>query len=159
MKPVTHARPSASAQDGGHRGSTDAPARRVFLRSREVPGLLVGVLLADAVSQRRVLGARRGGRVGAVLGLAALWVASPGWSAAAGLAVLHIAITLGLGLADRATSIRAYQRLRLSLWAGVSPLLLASTLRLVWPDSVLPALLGLVVAQLILYRGLRRGLA
>lgn len=155
MGPVQRAERSASARDSaGHEG-TSAPARRVFLRWRELPRLLLGVLRGDAVAQRRVLGARRGGRLGLLLALAALLLVAPGWLAATGLAALHVALTLACGLAAKARGLGVRQRLRLSLWAATPALLIAAPLRLAVPDSLVPALLSLAAAQLILIRGLR----
>ncbi len=156
MEPVQRDEPASSARDTSGRQGKQASPRRVFLSPREIPGLLAGVLRGDATAQRRVLGARKGGRFGVVLGLAALVLVSPGWLAGAALAALHVALTLGVGFASGRSPVRAHQRLRLSLWAGTPPLLLAAPLRLAWPESVLPALLGLIAAQLILDRSLRR---
>ena len=156
MESVTRSEPPATGEDPGRQAQTARPRRRVFLRLREIPLLLVGVLRADAAASRRVLGARRGGRIGVLLSLAALRLAAPGWPATAALAALHLAATLASGLLGRPGGLRSYQRLRLSLWTGTSALLLLAPLRLVWPDSTLPALIGLVAAQLILERGVRR---
>ena len=46
--------------------STDT-ARRVFLAPNEVPGLMLGALLGESVAFRRILGARRAGRIGLAL--------------------------------------------------------------------------------------------
>ena len=158
MEGVGRSDPSVSAGDKGSQPQKGPPARRVFLRAAEVPGLLLGVCRADPVAQRRVLGARRGGRTGLVLGLASLALAVPDWSTALGLALLHLACTIGLRFVGRLTPLRELQRLRLSLWSGAPPLLLAAAFRLIWPESPLPALAGLVVGQLLLYRALRRGI-
>ena len=59
-------------QELGHDASARAP-RRVFVERREIPGLVIGTARGDAAACRRVLGARRGGRIGfalALLGLA-----------------------------------------------------------------------------------------
>ncbi len=150
--------PAVAAEDKSGPSEKGAPPRRVFLRASEVPGLLLGVCRGEPVAQRRVLGARRGGRIGLILGLAALALAVPNWTTAAGLALLHLACTLGLGFVGGRSPLRELQRLRLSLWTGAPPLLLATALRLLWPESPAPALAGLVSGQLLLYRALRRGL-
>ncbi len=158
MEGVGRSDPSVPAADKSGQQEKDAVARRVFLRANEVPGLLLGVGRADPVAQRRVLGARRGGRIGLALGLVALALAVPDWTTAAGLALLHLASTLGLGFVGGRTPLGELQRLRLSLWTGAPPLLLAAAFRLIWPESLAPGLAGLVVGQLLLYRALRRGL-
>ncbi len=158
MEGVGRSDPSVQAEDKSGQPEEGAPPRRVFLRASEVPGLLLGVSRADPVAQRRVLGARRGGRVGLALGLVALALAVPDWTTAVGLALLHLASTLGLGFVGWRTPLGELQRLRLSLWTGAPPLLLAAALRLNSPESLAPALAGLVAGQLLLYRALRRGL-
>lgn len=156
MESLTRSEPPATGEDVSRQAQKVRPPRRVFLRLREIPLLLVGVLRADAAASRRVLGARRGGRIGVFLGIAALRLAAPSWPATAGLAALHLAATLGIGRLRRPGGLGSYQRLRLSLWTGTSALLPVATLRLAWPDSTLPALIGLAAAQLILERVVRR---
>lgn len=158
MEGVGRSDPSVLAADKNGQQEKAAPARRVFLRASEVPGLLLGVSRADPVARRRVLGARRGGRIGLALGLVALALAVPDWTTAAGLTLLHVASTVGLGFVGVHTPLGELQRLRLSLWTSAPPLLLAAAFRLIWPESLAPGLAGLVVGQLLLYRALRRSL-
>ncbi len=158
MEGVGRSDPSVPTGDESSHLKKEAPPRRVFLRASEVPGLLLGVCRAEPVAQRRVLGARRGGRIGLFLGLVALALAVPDWSTAGGLALLHLVSTFGLGRVGGLSPLGELQRLRLSLWTGAAPLLLAAALRLIWAESLVPALAGLVAGQLLLYRALRRGL-
>ena len=131
-------------------------ARRVFLRAQEVPALLVGVAGGDAAAMRRVLGARRGGRVGVILGLLGLLLAVPGdtvpWLVAGQLA-LGIP---GAALARPRMAWLEYERL--SLWLAGCSLIAVSPLRAVLPLASLLATLALLAAHLWLLRSLRRGL-
>lgn len=133
--------------------------RRVFLSGAEVPGLLRGVLAGDATCFRRILGARRGGRYGALLaGVALLLAVSP-----ADLAVpliVHAGLSLAGHFAGRSGSeprLGARQYQRVVLWALAIPLALSAPFRLVSAGAV-PAILAIAVGHGLLWSGLRRGL-
>ena len=131
--------------------------RRVFLENGEVPALLVGVARGDRVAMRRVLGARRGGRVGVALGLLGLLLAvSPDWMAWA----IGVQLLLGLPggrLARPRLSWLEYERL--SLWLVGAALIAVAPLRPFLPEIAPLALGGVLAAHLWLWRSLRRGLA
>jgi hypothetical protein len=134
------------------------PPRRVFVEPAEVPGLCAGVLRAERAALRRVLGARRAGRIGAFAGLAALLLAAP-WPGAAALAALHGALALGVGWVTRGSAaLSAREVLRLSTWPAAPLLLLAALVRLLAPHSAVPALLAILCANALLWRAVRRGL-
>ena len=132
-------------------------ARRVFLRAQEVPALLVGVARGDPAAMRRVLGARRGGRVGMILGLLGLLLAVPGDSAP-WLVAAQLALGVpGAALARPRLAWLEYERL--SLWLAGSCLIAVAPLRALLPLASLPAAsLALLAAHLWLLRSLRRGL-
>jgi hypothetical protein len=133
--------------------------RRVFVEAHEVPGLVLGALRGDPVAFRRILGARRGGRIGtagAALGLA---LAAPprAWPA---LAAAHVAIALLVGAVTRArTRLGIREVLRVSFWTAFPLLLLATPLRLLLADSPWPALCAVALAGALTWRALARGLA
>ncbi len=132
--------------------------RRVFVEPAEIPRLWAGVLRGEPAALRRVLGARRAGRIGAFAAAGALLFAAP-WQAAPALAVLHGALALGVGWATRATAaLSAREVLRLSTWPAAPLLALAALARLLAPGSAAPALLAILVANALLWRVLRRGL-
>ena len=131
-------------------------ARRVYLEWREGPGLYAGALRGESIALRRLLGARKGGRIGVTLGLASLLAAAPldslGW-----LLGLHVALGLGVGALTHAeTGLGPRQALRLSLWPAAPLLLLAVPFRPLAME--VPAFVAVAVGQLLLWRGLRRGL-
>lgn len=132
--------------------------RRTFLVAREIPGLVGGVLRGEPPAMRRVLGARRGGRYGAVMAAAGLIAAVP-VRALPLVALLGLAAAAAGALAGRrAHEMGLYEYLRLSLWA-VAPLLwLAAPLRLLEPDALAPGIFGVGVGHALLWRGVRRGL-
>ncbi len=130
--------------------------RRVYLEWRELPGLYAGALRGEPVALRRILGARKGGRIGLALGLATLLAAAPldalGW-----LVGLHVALGLAVAAVTRAaTGLGPRQALRLSLWPAAPLLLLALPFRPL--ATAAPAFVAVAVGQLLLWRGLRRGL-
>ncbi|HXZ84838.1 MAG TPA: hypothetical protein VEI82_05055 [Myxococcota bacterium] len=129
--------------------------RRVFLQWHEVTGLVLGVARGDAAACRRVLGARRGGRVGLVLALAALALAAPSPSAALGAAALHVALGLLLGLANRRSGGHTTKEMqRLALWAVLTPAGVAALVRPLAAGSALPLLCAVLLGQLLLWRAL-----
>ena len=143
--------------EGDQRGAV-LPERRRFLVGSEIPGLLAGSLRGDSVALRRILGARRGGRIGAGLALAALALAAQSWGVAgAALALWLILSALGTVLHGEASGLGLRQWLRLSLWTTASALLAAALLRVTGAGSVLPAL-AVVAGYALLWRGVRRGL-
>ncbi len=135
------------------------PARRVFLAPREVPGLLVGALRGDPVALRRILGARRAGRTGLALALAALALAAPSLGAALLALALHLFLALYVVIPRRGSiPLTVFQELLLSLWM-VAPLFVAlASLRIIWPSSALPVIAAVLLGHTLVWRGLRRGL-
>ncbi len=135
------------------------PTRRLFLTPREVPELLLGAVRGDPVALRRILGARRAGRTGLALALAALTLAAPSLTVALIALALHLSLAIYLVIPRRgAVPLTAFQELLLSLWT-VAPLLVAlASLRLIWPGSPLPALIAVPLGHLLVWRGLRGGL-
>jgi hypothetical protein len=131
-------------------------ARRVFLETHELPGLVAGTALGDAAACRRVLGARRGGRVGVILALAALALAAPSVRQALTASALHVVLTLVLGLVNRRIGMHTTREVqRLALWTVLTPLCIAALARPLLGSS--PAALGLAVlaGQVLLWRALR----
>ncbi len=135
------------------------PTRRLFLAPREVPGLLVGAVRGDPVALRRILGARRAGRTGLALALAALALAVPSLAVALIALALHLLLALYVLIPrSSAVPLTAFQELLLSLWT-VAPLFVAlASLRVIWPGSPLPALIAVPMGHLLVWRGLRGGL-
>jgi hypothetical protein len=127
--------------------------RRVFLRNGEIPELLAGVATGKPAALRRILGARRGGRVGVALGIAGLLLAFPvaymPWVAAAQLALGFAGV-----LARPSLDWREYERL--SLWAAGAVLIATSVIRLVADIPATHAALALAAHAVLLWR-LRRG--
>jgi hypothetical protein len=130
--------------------------RRVFLRVEEIPRLFAGLLRGEPVAMRRILGARRAGRVGALLAALGVlaWLGEP---AIFGLAIGQLAIALpGAALSRPPLSWLEYQRL--SLWLAGAALLAAAPLHAapaLAPHGVWLLWLG---SHLWLWRALRRGL-
>jgi hypothetical protein len=130
-------------------------ARRVFLETHELPGLVVGTALGDAAACRRVLGARRGGRVGVSLSLAALALAAPSLRAALGASALHLALALAVGLANRRIGMHTTGEVqRLALWTVVTPLCGAALARALAGPSALALGLAVLAGQALLWRAL-----
>ncbi len=131
--------------------------RRSFIGVREVAPLLLGVLRGEPASMRRVLGARRGGRIG--IGMALACGALAAGSVAAFTLAASAQVLAGLALSALHVGplgVREWQRL--SLWTAAPALLAAAPLRLVWADSALPALIGVCAGQLLVWHALRQGL-
>ena len=130
--------------------------RRVFLRSEEIPSLFAGVVRGDPVAMRRILGARRAGRVGVVLGAVGALLAVP-LPALPWLLAAQAAIGLpGAALARPPLGWLEYQRL--SLWLAGAALLLAAPLRALAPHALVWTALAWLGAHLLLCRHLRSGL-
>jgi len=130
-------------------------ARRVFLETHELPALVAGAALGDAAACRRVLGARRGGRIGVGLALLALALAAPSLRAALGACALHVAATLALGLANRRVGAHTTREVqRLALWTVVIPLCVVALARVALGPSVLALALAVLAGQALLWRGL-----
>ena len=131
--------------------------RRAFLRAQEIPALVIGVARGKPVAMRRVLGARRAGRVGVALALLGVLLAVPahavGWLAAAQLAI-------GLPAAALSRPPLAWlEYQRLSFWLVGSALISAAPFRLGGEAVALPAVaLFWLAAHLWLVHRLRRGL-
>ncbi len=103
----------------------------MFLRTSELPGLLIGVPRGDPVALRRVMGARRAGRVALLLGLAGLALGAPLelWLA---LAAGQIVIAWpGARISRPRLSWLEYQRV--SLWLGGSALIALAPVRALVP--------------------------
>lgn len=130
--------------------------RRVFLSRAEIPGLVRGAVTGEPVALRRILGARRGGRYGAMLALAATLLAVP-FQALAPLALVHAGLSVAGHLAARPARIGPRQYQRMVTWTLAPTLLLAAPFRLVGGGEI-AALLALAVAHGLLWRGLRGGL-
>jgi hypothetical protein len=138
-----------SAPEGG---------RRFFVVSREIPHLLLGAVLGEPVSLRRILGGRRAGRIGVALFAVGLFCAFPPGGVAVGL-LAQLAVAWILGAQPRsAPPLRYLERLRLSLWTTAPPLIAALPLRLLLPSTVVPGLVAVLVGHALLVRGLRTGL-
>jgi hypothetical protein len=132
--------------------------RRVFLSRGEVPDLLRGVLIGDATSLRRILGARRGGRYGAVLAAIAALAAIP-LPTFPGVLLAHVVLSVaGRFAAGPGCGLGPRQYQRLVMWAIALPLLAAAPLRLLEPGALVP-IAALAVGHGLLWSGLRRGLA
>jgi hypothetical protein len=129
--------------------------RRVFLEAHELPALVLGVALARPWAARRVLGARRGGRVGALLALLGLALAAPSRASALAAALLHGALGLALGLANRRRGGHTTREVqRLALWTVLTPLGVAALARPFAAGSALPLVAAAVAGQLLLWRAL-----
>jgi hypothetical protein len=137
-------------------GETDsAQPRRAFLAAREVPRLVLGTALAEHAAARRVLGARYGGRWGFLLALAGLLLAAPSLRAAVLATLLHVALGLAIGLANRRRgghSTREVQRL--ALWTVLTPLGVAVLARLAGVGGAWPLYGAAVLGQALLWRAL-----
>ena len=129
----------------------------MFLEWHEVPGLAVGALRGDAVALRRIVGARRAARIGALLSAVGLLAAAP-LATFVPLALGHLLVALGAwGATQNRSGARPREALRLSLWCVALPLIVAVPLRLFWPDSALPATAAILVGNAFLWRALGRG--
>lgn len=131
-------------------------ARRVFLSRREIAGLVIGTARGDAVACRRVLGARRGGRVGFALALGGLALAAPDARSALLAALLHVSLGLLVGLgARRHTGHTTREVQRLALWTVLTPLGVAALARLGGLGSAQLVFAAALVGQLLLVRAVR----
>jgi hypothetical protein len=132
--------------------------RRAFLAAEEIPRLLQGAFRGHAVTLRRLLGARRAGRIGLALGLLGLLAASP-WPWVLPLIAGHLMLAgVGLLLVRSQARLGLLDYLRLSLWTAPLWLVAAAVLRPFWPASPLASQVAIVLGHLTLLRGLRRGL-
>lgn len=134
-----------------------AVERRVFLQGGEIPGVLAGVLAGRPAALRRVLGARRAGRIAVAAGVAGWLLAVPDTAHLA--ATLAVQLALGVPGARACTPAltwRAYQRL--SLWLVAPALVAAAPLRFALEGAAWPAWIAVLAAHLWLWRHLRRGL-
>jgi hypothetical protein len=129
--------------------------RRVFLEWPEVPGLALGAARGDPAACRRVLGARRGGRVGVVLALAALALAAPSRRAALAAVALHVGLGLVVGLWNRRIGGHTTKEVqRLALWTVLTPAGVAVLLRPFAAGSALPLAAAVLAGQVLLWRAL-----
>jgi hypothetical protein len=129
--------------------------RRVFLEWAEVPALALRVARGDPAACRRVLGARRGGRVGVVLALAALALAAPSRRAAIAAAAFHVVLGLVVGLLNRRIGGHTTKEVqRLALWTALTPAGVAALLRPFAAGSALPLTAAVLAGQVLLWRAL-----
>jgi hypothetical protein len=146
--------PGARVPHTTARGGTP---RRTFIEARELPDLLAGALRGSDVALRRVLGARRGGRIGAALAaLLALLAASDARAAVVGIAA-YAGCSALVALRHRASGLGLYRALRLLLWTLPLPLVLAALARSAGLRSRLLLPAAVAIAWLLLERGLRGG--
>jgi hypothetical protein len=132
------------------------PPRRVFVERREVPALVLGTARGDAVACRRVLGARRGGRIGFALALAGLALAAPSLRVALLAALVHVVLGLLLGLRARAKSFQTTREVqRLALWTVLTPLGVAVLSRFAGFGAPWQVVAAACAGQLLLWRALR----
>jgi hypothetical protein len=135
-----------------------AGRRRTFLEAREVPGLVIGSLRGELPALRRIVGARRGGRIGVALAALGLALAAPP-RAIVPSALLTVALALlGRLLGRRRHGLSSREYLRIVGWLAAPLWLLAAPLRAVDPDAIAPGVFGAVIANLLLWRNLRGGL-
>ena len=136
-----------------------APARlprRVFVERREIPGLVAGTARGNAVACRRVLGARRGGRIGFTLAAAGLALSAPSLRTALLAALLHVSLGLLVGIGARVHSgHRTREVQRLAVWTVLTPLGVVMLVRLVGFGSPWHCFAAAIVGQLLLVRALR----
>ena len=141
-------------QELGH-DAARAP-RRVFVERREIAGLVIGTARGDAVACRRVLGARRGGRIGAALALCGLALAAPSLRVALLGAFVHVALGLVVGLRARAKSFQTTREVqRLALWTVLTPLGVAVLARFAGFGAPWQIVAAAVAGQVLLLRALR----
>lgn len=136
-------------------GSARTP-RRVFVVAAEIPGLLVGACRGEPVALRRVLGARRSGRIGILLCGAALGAAAAPrdwWIVVAAHASLS---ALTWSLFARSVGLRPRAQQRLLLWLLIPALLCAAALRLIFGASWLWPVAAVAAAHAVLVRHLQR---
>lgn len=133
--------------------------RRSFIQLHELAGLLLGSALGRPVALRRVLGARRGGRIGAAIaGGLTLLAARDAHSLSIGLtSYLCFATLTAIRHGDRGFG--GYRSLRLLLWTLPGPLCaaLAASALGIGSRLLLPA--AVIAAWVLLERGLGAGLA
>jgi len=129
---------------------TTGPQRRVFVVLRDVPKLQRDVLAGEPHALRRVLGARRSGRLGAIMLLAAFLAAvRPGDMSL--VATVYVLTSAVLGhLTARPLGLGPIRHQRLLCWF-VAPLIwLTTPLRWVLTATWIPATLALIAGQLLL---------
>ncbi len=146
------------APDVGPRADVAPPRapRRVFVERREIPGLVIGTARGDAVACRRVLGARRGGRIGFALALLGLALAAPSPRVALLAALAHVVLGLVVGLRARARSHHTTREVqRLALWTVLTPLGVAVLCRLSGFGAPWQLYAAALAGQLLLLRALR----
>jgi hypothetical protein len=130
--------------------------RRVFVERREIAGLVLGTARGDAVACRRVLGARRGGRIGFALALIGLALAAPSPRVALLAALVHVVLGLLMGLRARAKSFQTTREVqRLALWTVLTPLGVAVLARFTGFGAPWSVVAAACAGQLLLLRALR----
>lgn len=137
----------------------EAPARsprRVFVERHEIPGLLVGTARGSAEACRRVLGARRGGRIGFALAIAGLALAAPGPREALLAVLVHVLLGLLVGFFAHRHGLQTTREVqRLALWTVLTPLGVAGLARVSGFGSLRLCIAAAIVGQILLVRALR----
>ncbi len=137
-------------------GASARRARRVFVERREIPGLVLGTAGGDAVACRRVLGARRGGRIGFALALTGLALAAPSPRVALLAALVHVVLGLLMGVRARAKSFQTTREVqRLALWTVLTPLGVAVLARFAGFAAPWTVVAAACAGQVLLLRALR----
>jgi hypothetical protein len=132
--------------------------RRTFLSPAEVPQRIAGALRGDPASVRRILGARRAGRFGALLLAVGGLAAFPLGYVLLGFGLHGAAVTAFSRWPHSVSGLRLTERLRLAGWTTGPVLLAFALLRLIWPESLVPGLAGLALGHALLVRALGKGL-
>ena len=125
----------------------------------EVPELVAGALKGEPAAVRRILGARRAGRIGlGLFGIGLVLGLPTGYWTLIG-AALQLGAAFGLRPWPRsAPRLTWIERTRLSFWTTGPILVLCGAFTLVLPGSPLPGLFGMAAGQVLLIRGIRNGL-
>ncbi len=132
------------------------PPRRVWVERREIPGLVAGTARGNPAACRRVLGARRGGRIGLALALAELALAAPSLRVALPAALVHVVLGLLLGIRARVRTGHTTREVqRLALWTVLTPLGVAILARLTGFGAPWHCVAAAIAGQLLLVRALR----
>jgi len=139
--------------------SRSGAPRRSFIQAHELPGLLLGAGLGRPVALRRVLGARRGGRIGVMIaGALALLAARDAGALSFGLSSYVCLATL-TAIRHGSRGFGGYRSLRLLLWTLPGPLVAALAASALGLHSRLGLPAAVIAAWVLLERGLRAELA
>ncbi len=132
--------------------------RRAFLGPGEIPKLLLGSLTGRASDLRRIVGARRAGRIGGVFAVVSGTLAFGTAGLPAGLLGYALLCAPGLVLASRWAELSAPGYLRVSAWALSLPLLAAAAVRIAAGGGSSAGWVALAAGHVLLWHGLRGGL-